>query len=325
MDRHELRAIITMGRLPFLLGGCFLYLMGCLAAALSGYSLSLIAVLAGYAILGPAHLSVHYSNEYFDAESDRSGAPTGVSGGTGVLASHPELRPASKVIALVLIGISLALAVLATRTVLPTPLVLLFAIAGNAIGWYYSAPPVRLSARGLGEPATALTFGFLIPGLGYLAVSGVPDLSLLVFSIPLILLGITFILTVEIPDSEADAGSGKRTFVVRHGTPASLRIILAASLTAALFYLVVPFSGLLSPEVQSENLLFASLIPLTPALLVNLYQERSRDPAVLINLQQEQSRDPGILVTFARWEVTCLILFGAVSTLFLLIALFLPA
>lgn len=320
VDRGRWVAMIRMGRLPFLVGGCFLYLMGCLFAALSGYPLSLAAVLAGYAVLGPAHLSVSYSNEYFDCEGDRLGTPTGVSGGTGVLAARPELRPCARALSLALIGVSLAMAILATLSHVLAPIVLPFAIAGNAIGWYYSAPPVRLSGRGLGEPATALTFGFLIPGLGYLAISGVLDLPFLVFSIPLLLLGISFILTVELPDGEADARSGKRTFVVRHGTLASLRLILAASLSASLLYLVLPFTGLFPAGAPVGDLLFASLIPLTPALLVNLHQGRSRDPGVLGNLQQEQPRDPGILVAFARQEVSCLILFGVVSTLFLLIA-----
>jgi 1,4-dihydroxy-2-naphthoate octaprenyltransferase len=309
VDHGQAMAMIRMGRFPFLLGGLFLYLMGCLAAALSGYTLSLVQVLAGYAILAPAHLSVHCSNEYFDAEADRYGRPTGVSGGTGVLAARPDLCPLARTAALALTGTSLAMAVLATLTVLPTPLVLLFAIAGNAIGWFYSAPPVRLSSRGLGEPATAIAFGFLIPGLGYLAVSGVPDVPFLVFSVPLLFLGIAFILTVEVPDGEADGRSGKRTFVVRHGTTASLRLILTASLTASLFYLVAPATGLF-PPVPAGDLLFASLIPLTPALLVNLHGVREGDPE--------------ILVTFARQEVTCLVLFAAVSTLFLLLAVFLP-
>jgi 1,4-dihydroxy-2-naphthoate octaprenyltransferase len=325
MDAQELRDIITLGRLPFLLGGFFLYLMGCLCAALSGYPLSLAAVLAGYAVLGPAHLSVSYSNEYFDWEGDRLGTPTGVSGGTGILAARPELRPRARTIALALIGVSLAMAILATLSHVLAPIVLPFAIAGNAIGWYYSAPPVRLSGRGLGEPATALTFGFLIPGLGYVAVSGLPDLTLLVFSVPLLLLGISFILTVELPDGEADARSGKRTFVVRHGTTTSLRLVLGASLAASLFYLAATATGLFPPRIPPEDLLFASLIPLIPALLVNLYEEQSRDPGVPAILHQEQSRKTGVLVTFARWEIASLILFGGVSTAFLLIALILPA
>jgi len=307
VDRGQVKAMARMGRFPFLVGGLFLYLMGCLCAALAGFPLSLTRILLGYAILGPAHLSVHYSNDYFDAEGDRLGTPTGISGGTGVLVARPDLRPPAKAPALALIGISLAMAVLASLTVLRTPLVLLFAVLGNAIGWYYSAPPVRLSSRGLGEPATALAFGFLIPGMGYLAVSGGLGLPFLAFSAPLLLLGIAFILTVEVPDAEADARSGKRTFVVRRGTLSSLRVILAASLAASLFYLVA--TGLFSPGMPWGSLLFASLIPLTPALFVNLDRVRPEDP--------------GILVVFARQEITCLILFGAFSTLFLLLAYFL--
>ena len=37
----------------------------------------------------------------------------------------------------------------------------------NLIGWFYSAPPVRLISRGLGELAVAWVTGFVIPGVGY--------------------------------------------------------------------------------------------------------------------------------------------------------------
>jgi 1,4-dihydroxy-2-naphthoate octaprenyltransferase len=38
---------------------------------------------------------------------------------------------------------------------------------GNLVGWFYSAPPLRLAYRGLGEFSTAATVGFLVPAMGY--------------------------------------------------------------------------------------------------------------------------------------------------------------
>jgi 1,4-dihydroxy-2-naphthoate polyprenyltransferase len=318
-------AMIRMARFPLLFGGLIYYLLGAFLAAAAGYPLLFSHILIGYAILGPAHLSVHYSNDYFDAEGDRRGRPTAVSGGSGVLAARPDLRPRARTMALLLIAVSFAVGVWAYLTVLPTPFLPLLLVLGNAIGWFYSAPPVRLSSRGLGELSTAVAIGLLIPGMGYLAIAGDLDLTFLLAALPLLLYGLTFILAVEMPDREADALSGKRTFVVRHGIRTSLRLILVTSLGASLFYLVVPFTGLLPPVIPSGNLLFASLIPLTPALLANLHRERSRDPAVFVSMQGLREDDPGILVTFARWEVACLILFGAVSSLFLLVAVVFPA
>ena len=77
-------AMVRMGRLPLLFGGLLLYLLGALTAVAAGHPFSPARILLGYAVLGPAHLSVHFSNDYFDIEGDGKGKPTGVSGGSGV-------------------------------------------------------------------------------------------------------------------------------------------------------------------------------------------------------------------------------------------------
>ena len=48
-------------------------------------------------------------------------------------------------------------------------------LSGNLLGWYYSAPPLKLSYRGFSEIATVLT-GFIVPGVGYVVLMGNIDL-----------------------------------------------------------------------------------------------------------------------------------------------------
>lgn len=305
MDLRELAAFIRMGRLSLLFGGLLYYLLGALTAAAAGYPLSVMRILLGYAILGPAHLSVHFSNDYFDIEGDRRGRPTAVSGGSGVLTGRPDLRPRARIIALVLVAISFIVGIWAYSTVFPTPFLLILLIIGNGIGWSYSAPPVRLSSRGLGEAATAVAIGLLIPGMGYLAIAGSLNLAYLLATLPLLLYGVAFILLVEIPDREADALSGKRTFIVRNGVRAGMRLALAATFLSTVLYLTAPFTGIVPPTFPVVAVALVSLIPLGYQLSANLNAPRG---------ERE-------LANFAQHTVLSLIAFAVLADAGLLIAI----
>lgn len=84
------------------------------------------------------------------------------------------------------------------------------------MAWYYSAPPLKLSYRGLGEVATALS-GFILPAAGYVAICGYLDLKIVLFTIPFVIFMTSFILSVEIPDMEGDGKGHKNTFIVKNG------------------------------------------------------------------------------------------------------------
>jgi 1,4-dihydroxy-2-naphthoate octaprenyltransferase len=305
MDLRELAAFIRMGRLPLLFGGLLYYILGALTAVAAGYPPDLSRILIGYAILGPAHLSVHFSNDYFDIDGDRRGRPGAVSGGSGVLVGRPDLGPRARTIALLLIAISFIVGIWAYLTVLPTPLLLMLLLAGNGIGWFYSAPPVRLSSRGLGEAATAIAIGLLIPGMGYLAVAGGLDPPFLLATLPLLLYGVAFILAVEIPDREADAISGKRTFIVRYGVPAGMLLALVATFLATVLYSTAPFTGIIPPAASTGAIALASLLPLGYQLSANLK-----------DLKEERE-----LAIFAQYTVSSLIAFAVLADIILFIAI----
>ena len=134
------------------------------------------------------------------------------------------------------------------------------------LGWFYAAPPGRLSYRGWGEIGTAAGFGFFIPGMGYLVVHGSIDSGFLPLSIPLVILGFFFIISVEMPDMEADRLAGKWTFVARKGRAWGRRLILFFSLAAPALFLA--FSMLSGPTIRDALLVSAtaSLLPLAAGL-----------------------------------------------------------
>jgi 1,4-dihydroxy-2-naphthoate octaprenyltransferase len=243
MTVRTIPLLIRMGRLPFLAGGFLLFSLGALAAVSRGAPPESAVFWAGYAAFGLVHLSVSYSNEYFDRMSDRAGVRTMISGGSGVLVAHPELAPAALNIAIALTALALALAAgLAVLGTVPAAFAGMVFL-GALLGWCYSAPPLRLVARGLGEASTAVTLGALIPAAGYLVMAGPPDPVLLPLLFPLLCYGMVFILSVELPDMEGDRVSGKQTFVVRHGRTPSLWVISGCAAAATCFFAVAGWLG----------------------------------------------------------------------------------
>jgi 1,4-dihydroxy-2-naphthoate octaprenyltransferase len=210
------RLLAHIARPQFLIPGALLYTFGALLAVLSGAAFAWPQLLLGYAIVLPAQLSVSYSNDYYDAALDAQGTPTPFTGGSGVLVAHPELRQAARRIAVGLIFCSVTVAALfAVRYTMPVGF-LGFVVACNLLGWFYTAPPLRLAYRGLGEPANAAMAG-LLPLAGYLALGGQDARGLALLVVPLTLYGLAFIIGVSIPDMEVDRLGGKRTWVARRG------------------------------------------------------------------------------------------------------------
>src|SRR5690606_10263783 len=181
MDTRALRDFIRLGRYPFLLSGFIPFTAGALLAFLLGARFTPAQFLVGYAAMAAAHLSVNYSNDYFDADADRFVETTPISGGSGVLAANPGLKPAALRVAVALMAVSVLIGYFFV-TVYAYPIVfLVFGIAGNLLGWFYTAPPIALAYRNLGEVTNMITFGLLMPGAGYFVAAGTLDAAFFVF------------------------------------------------------------------------------------------------------------------------------------------------
>ena len=102
-------------------------------------------------------------------------------------------------------------------TVVSGPFLVLIGLAGLLIGWAYSAPPLRLCARGLGELGVAVGFGLLIP-LGTVSVqTATVSPVAMAAGLPFALLIALVLYVNQFPDLRADAATGKRNWVVRLG------------------------------------------------------------------------------------------------------------
>ncbi|MFP4344894.1 MAG: prenyltransferase [Anaerolineales bacterium] len=253
--------LLRLGRLHFLGAGLLLYLAGALWALHQGAAWDLLRLVTGYLVFFPAHLSVSYSNDYFDVAVDALAQGTPFTGGSGILVTYPELRPVARRLALGLSALSLTLGVLFLVRYRMSAWYLLYMLLGNLLGWFYTAPPLRLAYRGWGEVATTLTIGLLIPGLGFLSLWGDFTSAFLLFTAPILLFGLAFIVAVQIPDLEADRAGGKQTLVARRGRRRGFGIVGLAVSLGTLYYLLL---GLLRTD-KTVNFLLPALFAL-PAL-----------------------------------------------------------
>jgi 1,4-dihydroxy-2-naphthoate polyprenyltransferase len=106
------------------------------------------------------------------------------------------------------------------------------------------------------------TIGLLIPGLGYLVTSGQMNPNGSIFVVPLMLYGLAFILTVEIPDMESDRLGNKRTWVARKGRGFGFAVIAASFLLATVFFLCFPWLTARVYPLDFRCLGILSLLPL---------------------------------------------------------------
>ncbi len=94
---------------------------------------------------------------------------------------------------------------------------LLIGVSGLLLGWGYSAPPLQLHSRGLGELAVAVGFGSLIPLGSWFVQTGQWAAYPVIISVPAALLLMNILYINQFPDYQADAATGKRHWVVRLG------------------------------------------------------------------------------------------------------------
>lgn len=124
------------------------------------------------------------------------------------------------------------------------PAVVWFGLAGMAFAFFYHAPPFRLSYRGLGEVAVAVSYGPIVTAGTYLVQRGTIPTSIILLSLPLGVLIAAFLWINEFPDYAADALSGKRTLVVHLGRPGAAEGFAWLGVSAAAILALLPAAGL---------------------------------------------------------------------------------
>jgi len=282
---NKIVKILILGRIQFLAAGFLLFVFGALFALAVGAHFSIARFLFGYLIFFCAHLSVHYSNDHFDVHVDSLQKKTLFTGGSGVLVDNPDLIKTSRNIALVLIALSLIFCVVGILA-FGFPIWLFgLVVLGNLLGWFYTAPPVKMVYRGFGEISTAFTFGILAPMMGFIIVSGGLSSRVLVMLFPMLSFGFASVLAVQVPDIEGDRMANKLTLVSRIGRKKAFYLIGALLILPTLYYLVFAFISRVDTVVDFSVLFFFSLITLIVGLtVIYAHPTRKSRATMLVNL-----------------------------------------
>lgn len=197
------------------------------------YKLSILAVMG---VLF-AHLSINLLDDYFDYKagsvdkrnecgaSIRKGKCTYLTEGK---TTSKQLFICASIFGLIASIIGIVLFLYRGWTIFIIALLALF------LGFFYSAPPLRLSYNGFGDLVVGLMFGPLLMNGVFYCACGIISLQLLLISIAIGSLVTNIVYVHSIMDLNADVKVGKKTL-------ASLLKLKFFQLTALVFFAIYPY------------------------------------------------------------------------------------
>lgn len=281
----SLVTLLRMTRPGFLSLTVVACLLGIAIAAICGHAPNPWTAAATLALACVAHAAGNVLNDYHDALNGADAANTGAvhpyTGGARLIQDRvvtaAQTRDFSRLLVFLLLAFGLLLAVLTTGWVL------VLGAAGVLLLWAYSAPPLALMTRGLGEPVVALVWSLVVIGADTVqrgTVFIIPVLTSVSFG----LLAANVLLVNGLPDAASDAQVGKRTLAVRLGPRGTaLAYLLIGTLAHA--WLAAGVWWLYQPEPALWGLLSAPLTLTAAALLWRHARTPQRlRPAIVLTL-----------------------------------------
>lgn len=280
------RTLLAMTRPGFLVATLVACALGIAAAAASsGSEHHPLRAVATLLLAALAHAGANVLNDYFDDLNGADAANTGrifpFTGGARLIQQQQVTAPDTYRYALLLLGMTAAGGI--GLTLISGPGLLIIGAAGLLIGWTYSAPPLQLMSRGLGEVAVALAWSLIVVGAAYVQQQQF-DLLPALCAISYGLMAANILIVNGFPDAASDAQTGKRTLVVRLG-PARAALAYGGFALAAHGWLAALLLQSALPVGAAWGLLSLPL-----SLLATLILWRDRDapqrltPAILLTI-----------------------------------------
>lgn len=186
-----------------------------------------------------AHMANNLMNDLFDLEvgTDTKDYPR------NLYSPHPVLSGAltrSRLAVYALVVNVLCLAIMIYLTVERGWPVVAFALGGFVLSAAYTAPPLRLKKRGLGEPTVVIVWGPLMVGGVYWSATGTIPGAVILASLPYAILCTTVLMGKHIDKAPWDGPAGTRTLPVMLGDEAARRV--TQGMFVAFYVLVLAFA-----------------------------------------------------------------------------------
>ena len=250
--RVVLVALWRMSRPAQLALIALVYALGVAMAFGRGAEAEAGAVAVGLVALLPTAASVHYANEYADAETDALTDRTPFSGGSGALVESglPRSLALRAAVASGAVGVALLVAGVAPvggRMLGAVPAAALVGIL--LAGWQYSVRPLRLAWNGLGEATNAALGGVALPLYGFAVVTDGVTVAAALATLPFALVVFVNLLETQWPDRRADAAVGKDTLATRWSADRLRLAYGLGGLTAAGSAVALALSGDVFPRL----------------------------------------------------------------------------
>lgn len=250
-------------------------------------------VFVGAIALLPVTVTIHYANEYADADTDALTDRTPFSGGSGALARTGLPRSFLRRATVVAVSVSAVTIATITGTGQVPPAAAGLLVATLLAGLAYSLPPVALVRRGVGEFVNAALGGVALPVYG-VAVVATPTVATALVTIPFAAVVGCNLLATHWPDRRADERVGKRTLAVRWSPRRIRRAYVALAGVAALATAALWVGDILPTPVAAVHLLALPFLVWGRAVLT---RQRSPLPSVLAMVVL------ALAVTVAWWRV----------------------
>ena len=246
--RCSLSTWFRVSRINFLPVSLLPYTVGALWGLRSG-AFSFGVFIVGLAGTGLVHVAANLFNEYWDF---RQGADSLMGeysphyGGSRSI-QRGAVAPSSVRRAAWLCLVSALASGFVLSVILMSPLLLGMIVGAAFIAWAYTARPLSLSYRGLGEASLFIAFGPLLVGGGYYLQAMRLDLSVILLSVPSGLLVTALLVANEVADVRTDSHAGKANLAVRWGAGRASVLVAAFLLLAYLVTGTATVCGVFSP------------------------------------------------------------------------------
>ena len=298
---HPALAYLAATRPPFILATIVPVILGLSYSVYQGYTLDWATAVLSLLAAMLLHAGINVLNDYYDAlngtddNNDERIFP--FTGGSRFIQNEVMTRQQT-----LIYGVCLMLAVMliGSYLVAQTGAALFWlGLTGIVIGWGYSAPPLRLNSRGLGELCVLAGFS-LLPLGAWLVQTGNLSTNVVAIAIPVGLLTANLLFINQFPDRKADIQAGKLHWVARlEPDTARWGYVLIASLAWLMLAMLIAV-GLLP---------VSALVAMLPAVLTY------RAAAILIR----HANHPSALVPAIRMTILAMLAHGALLSAVLIV------